>query len=97
MRPKKTRIIHCAPKKRIFRPKCGKNQKLKEVILNLDEFEAMRLVHLESMDQEEAAKSLKVHRSTVSRMLASAHEKITDALVHIKEIKIEKGCCQWKK
>lgn len=70
---------------------------LKQVVLTLDEFEAMRLVHLEAMDQAHAAKSLKIHRSTVSRILASAHGKIADALVNLKEIKIEKGCCQMVK
>jgi predicted DNA-binding protein (UPF0251 family) len=62
--------------------------------MTVDEFEALRLSHLEGLTQEEAAKKMRVHRSTISRILESAHRKIADALVNIKAIKIEGGCCQ---
>ncbi|MBU2567549.1 MAG: DUF134 domain-containing protein [Elusimicrobia bacterium] len=39
---------------------------------------------------------MKVHRSTVLRILDSANKKIADALVNIKAIKIEGGCCKLK-
>jgi predicted DNA-binding protein (UPF0251 family) len=64
------------------------------VTLSLDEFEAMRLADLEGLTQEQVAKQMKVHRSTISRIIALAHKKIADALVHIKAIRIEGGCCQ---
>jgi len=62
--------------------------------MTLDEFEAIRLSHLEKLDQEKVAKMMKVHRSTISRILDSAHKKIADALVNIKAIRIEGGCCK---
>ncbi len=62
--------------------------------MSLDEFEAIRLSHLEGLNQEKAAKLMKVHRSTISRILDSAHKKIADALVNIKAIRIEDGCCK---
>lgn len=93
MRPKKTRWIACAPDERCFRPQCKPLNKLEGVIVTLDEFEALRLTHLKGMEQENIAKRMKVHRSTVSRILNSAHVKITDALVNIKAIRIEGGCC----
>jgi predicted DNA-binding protein (UPF0251 family) len=37
---------------------------------------------------------MKVHRSTISRIMASANTKIADALVNIKALKIEGGCCE---
>jgi predicted DNA-binding protein (UPF0251 family) len=40
------------------------------------------------------AKKIGVHRSTISRILDSANYKIADALVNIKAIKIEGGCCK---
>jgi predicted DNA-binding protein (UPF0251 family) len=49
---------------------------------------------LEGFDQEKVAEKMKVHRSTISRILESAHKKIADALVNIKAIKIEGGCCK---
>lgn len=95
MRPKKTRWIRCEPKERCFRPRCKKMTELEGVTLTLDEFEAMRLAYLEGLDQEEVAQQMKIHRSTISRMLSSANQKVTDALVNIKAIRIEGGCCKF--
>ena len=70
--------------------------KLEGVTLAIDEFEAIRLADLEGLPQGEVAKQMKVHRSTVSRIIASAHQKIADALVNVKAVKIEGGCCTFK-
>jgi len=94
MRPKKTRWVSCEPGQRCFRPQCKPGNGLEGVILNLDEFEALRLTHLEGHDQVKIAKQMRIHQSTISRILNSAHKKVTDALVNIKAIKIEGGCCQ---
>jgi len=68
--------------------------KLEGVYLSIDEFEAVRLACLEGMKQEKAAKLMKISRPTFSRIITSAHKKIADALVNIKAIRIEGGCCQ---
>ena len=94
MRPKKTRWVRCKPNERCFRPKCKTLNELQGVIITLDEFEALRLSDLEGLKQEEIAKKMKVHRSTISRILESAHKKVADGLVNIKAIKIEGGCCK---
>lgn len=94
MRPKKERWIRCDAGERCFRPKCKKVSELEGVTLSLDEFEAMRLSYLEGLKQEDVAKKMKIHRSTISRTLASAHLKVTDALVNLKAIKVEGGCCK---
>ena len=94
MRPKKTRWVTCEPGERCFRPQCKPLNKLKGVILNLDEFEALRLTHLAGYSQAKIAKQMKIHQSTISRILNSAHKKVTDALVNIKAIKIDQGCCK---
>ena len=85
MRPKKTRWVKCEPGERCFRPQCRRSGKLEGVILTLDEFEAVRLSDLDGLEQEKV---------TVSRIVTSAHKKIADALVNIKAIKIEGGCCK---
>lgn len=95
MRPKKTRWISCSAAERCFRPAGKPAKDLEGVVLSLDEIEAIRLVDLESLKQEEAASRMKVHRSTVSRILGSAHKKIGDALVHLKAIRVESGCCKF--
>jgi len=94
MRPKKTRWIKCLPGERCFRPRCKKVRELKGVTLSLDEFEAIRLACLEGLEHEDAARKMKISRPTFSRILTSAHCKIADALVNIKAIRIEGGCCQ---
>ena len=94
MRPKKTRWVKCEPGERCFRPQCKPLSKLGGVYLTLDEFEAVRLADLEELKQEEAAKKMKISRPTFSRIISSAHWKIGDALVNIKAIRIEGGCCE---
>ena len=94
MRPKKTRWVKCEPGERCFSPKYKPLNKLDGVNLTIDEFEAMRLADLEGLTQVEVAKQMRVHRSTVSRIIASAHKKIAGAFVNIKAIKIEGGCCK---
>ncbi len=94
MRPKKTRWVKCAPGERCFKPLCKPLGRLKVVFLTLDEFEAVRLACLEGLKQADAAKKMKVSRPTFSRIETSAHKKIADALVNIKVIRIEGGCCK---
>ena len=94
MRPKKTRWIKCEPGERCFRPQCKQLTKLEGVYMTLDEFEAVRLADYEGLKQEEAAKKLRISRPTFSRIIASAHNKIGSALVNIKAIMIEGGCCK---
>lgn len=94
MRPKKTRWVECEPGERYFRPQCKTLNKLKGVNLTIDEFEAIRLADLKELTQVQVAKHMRVHRSTVSRIIASAHKKIADAFVNIKVVRIEGGCCK---
>jgi predicted DNA-binding protein (UPF0251 family) len=46
------------------------------------------------LSQLQAAKEMHIHRSTVSRIAASARKKLTQALVEIKALRIEGGCCK---
>jgi predicted DNA-binding protein (UPF0251 family) len=94
MRPKKTRRVKCEPGERCFKPRCKPLSKLEGVLLTLDEFEAVRLTDVERLKQEEAAGKMKVSRPTFSRIINAAHQKIGDALVNIKVIRIEGGCCE---
>jgi len=94
MRPKKTRWVKCLPGERCFRPICKPLNKVKDVCLTLDEFEAIRLADLEGLKQLDAAKRLKISRPTFSRIVSSARSKIADSLVNIKAIRIEGGCCK---
>jgi uncharacterized protein len=62
---------------------------LKEEVLHLDEFEAMRLCDYDGMNQIQAAEAMGVSRATVQRLLLSGRKKIVDALLHSKGITVE--------
>ena len=94
MRPKKTRWIKCSTAQRIFKPQDKMLSVDKAIVLTLDEFEAVRLLDHEQFSQVQAAKQMRVHRSTVSRIISSARRKIAQALVDINTLKIEGGCCR---
>lgn len=64
---------------------------LEEVGLNMDELEALRLCDLKNLDQVEAAKKMKISRSTLQRIVTSARQKVAEALIEGKAIRIEKG------
>ena len=69
-------------------------RELEEVVMALDEFEAMRLADLDGLYQEQAAEQMNVSRPTFSRIIESAHRKMADALVHGKALRIEGGPVQ---
>ncbi len=97
MRPKKTRWIKCEPGERCFRPQGVFVKDLEEISLTVDEFETIRLADYEQWTQARIAVQMKIHRSTVSRILTSAHKKIADAFVNKKAVKVEGGCCKFKR
>ena len=75
----------------MFKPQGIPLRDLEEVILTLDEFEALRLADLDGQYQEDAAAQMKVSRPTFSRIVDAAHRKVADALVHGKALRIEGG------
>lgn len=77
-----------------FKPMDIPLAELEEITLQIDELEALRLVHLERLYQEQAAQQMHVSRTTLSRILESAHFKVTDALVHGKSLRIHGGPVQ---
>lgn len=61
------------------------------VKIHVDEMEALRLSNLLDLDQKATAIHMGVSRSTVSRMLKSAHKKLTRALIEGHAVCIEEG------
>jgi len=97
MRPKKTRWVKCSAAQRLFKPQTKSSSSKQVIVLSLDEFEAIRLLDYEGLSQIQTAERMHVHRSTISRIATSAWEKVTQALVEIKTLKIEGGCCKFIK
>ena len=97
MRPKKTRWVGCKPGDRCFRPLHVPRKDIVVTQLTLDELEALRLCDGMRLEQQNAAKRMKVHRATISRILIAARQKIANALVNQHGIKIEGGCFKMTK
>ena len=90
-RPRNCRRVRFMPESNYFKPRGIPLSMLEEVILNVDEFEALRLADLEGLYQEQAAEKMKVSRPTFGRIIDSAHKKVAEALVKGKALKIEGG------
>ena len=90
-RPKCCRRVCGQPDANYFKPRGIPAVELDEVVLNLDEFEAIRLADYEQLYQEEAAARMNISRQTFGRIIESAHKKIADVLVSGKALKIEGG------
>ncbi len=90
-RPQCCRKIAGRPIVSGFRPTGIPIRELAEVVLTLDEFEAIRLADLEGLYQEQAAERMNVSRPTFGRILETAHRKVAEALGHGKALKIDGG------
>jgi predicted DNA-binding protein (UPF0251 family) len=93
-RPFCSRRIAGRPAAPIFKPVGIPVVELEEVVMTLDEFEALRLADLDGLYQEQAAAQMRVSRTTFSRIIDAAHHKLADALVHGKALRIEGGPVQ---
>jgi predicted DNA-binding protein (UPF0251 family) len=65
--------------------------RLAEVILSVEEMEALRLAHGEQLYQEAAARLMAISRQTFGRLLDAAHQKVTRALSDGLALRIEGG------
>ncbi len=90
VRPIKPRRVMFDPNITYFKPRAAPLSILEEVDLGIDELEAIRLCDLKGLDQIKAAKKMRISQSTLGRILASAREKITEALIEGKAIRITK-------
>ncbi len=61
---------------------------LEEVLLEQDELEALRLADFNASSHEEGAKEMKISRATFGRILENARNKVADAILNAKAIRI---------
>ena len=93
-RPLQPRKIAFVPQVNVFKPVGTPRAALKETILSLDELEALRLADLNGLYQEAAAEKMAISRSAFARTLTTARNKIADALIHGKSLRLEGGPVQ---
>ena len=87
-RPVKQRKITCVPAASYFKPAGIPLRDLEEIVLGLDEVEAMRLTDLEKLYQLDAAERMGVSRQTIGNILKRAHQKVADAMLNGKALRI---------
>jgi predicted DNA-binding protein (UPF0251 family) len=84
-------MIRGNPQSCFFKPAGIPALQLEEIVLTVDEFEAIRLADLQQLYQEDAAKKMNISRQTFGNIIQSAHNKIADAIVNAKALKIDGG------
>lgn len=90
-RPKCCRRIDGEPAFRIFKPAGAPRVVLEEILLAMDEFEAIRLADFEGLYHEEAAARMNVSRQTFGRIIEGARGKVARVLVEGLALRIEGG------
>ena len=90
-RPKCCRRVAGLPRCKVFKPAGIPACSLEEVILTVDELEAVRLADLRGLYQEQAAEQMNISRQTFGRIIESAHRKVAETLVEGKALRIEGG------
>ena len=90
-RPKCCRRVKGLPMSTYFKPRGIPLTQLEEIVLTLDEFEAIRLADLKGLYHEDAAKKMGISRQTFGRIISLARNKVAEALVQGKALKIQGG------
>jgi predicted DNA-binding protein (UPF0251 family) len=93
-RPVKKRKIRCNPASYYFKPRGISLSDLDEIELAHDELEAIRLADLNCLFQEDAAAKMLVSRATFGRIIIRAHQKIANAIINGKAIRISESLPQ---
>lgn len=90
-RPRKGRKVCCLPNYKKFGPLdkhvCGREA----ITMTVDEYEVIRLIDLEGLNQEECSTQMGVARTTVQGIYVEARKKLASSLVNGKPLFIEGG------
>lgn len=88
-RPIRCRRICFEPQYNIFAP-CG-IKSVEQVMLTVDEFEAIRLIDYEKKTHEQCARQMGISRTTVTEIYERARTRIADCIVNGKTLCISGG------
>ena len=79
-RPRKCRKVCCLPDNDGFVPVRG-GEELTPIVLNVDEYEAIRLIDREGFSQDQCGEYMRIARITAQQIYVAARKKLADALV----------------
>ena len=95
-RPQSDRLVHEPPLFSGFKPIGVRGQDLGQILLKLDEFEALRLADQVGLSHAEAAEEMEISRSTFTRLIEKARKKIADFIIQGKILTIEGGSIHFR-
>ncbi|WXR60315.1 DUF134 domain-containing protein [Peptostreptococcaceae bacterium AGR-M142] len=93
-RPRKFRRVCKKPTIEAFGPVVAYNNDIDEdsyIIMSFEEYESIRLMDYEGLNQEECGVSMNIGRSSVQRIYIDARRKIAKGMVEGRPIRIEGG------
>jgi predicted DNA-binding protein (UPF0251 family) len=91
VRPVISRKVGYHPEVSYFKPRGIPMLDLEEVVLTVDEREAIRLADLQGLSHEEGGELMGVSRATFGRILRNARRIIADAIISGKAINVQGG------
>ncbi len=89
-RPVKARIIRKEPETRQFSPR-GKVGRPGYKEIQIDEFEAIRMIDYMGLNQADASKYMGISQQTFSRVLRAGRKRLAGALINGEIIKVQGG------
>lgn len=90
-RPKKSRHVCALPEQVEFGPRRGQRKNGTPIVMTVDEYEAIRLIDFEGLNQIQCAEHMKVARTTGQKIYNQGKHKLADALINGKHLRIEGG------
>ena len=90
-RPSKCRCICSMPQVTEFLPQGSPASGGNPVVLQVDEFEVIRLLDYKGFTQEQCAVRMNISRTTVTRMYGEGRRKLAKILVEGRPLRIEGG------
>lgn len=88
-RPRKCKRVCCLPENSLFGPLDNKNVDSEIIVMTVDEYETIRLIDLEGLNQEDCANKMNAARTTIQRVYYDARKKLAKSLVEGNGIRIE--------
>lgn len=95
-RPKRFRSLTLIPPVTRFLPAGCPDGESSLLDLRLEELETIRLIDIEGLSQERAARRMAISRQTVGRILAAGRRTVAEALVHGKGICVRGGVYRYE-
>ena len=95
-RIKNNRVVNEPPLFSSFKPIGVPGRSLDEILLSLDEYEAIRLADYHGFSHEEAADEMGVSRSTFSRLIVKSRKQLATFLIQGKILKVDGGQVHFK-